>query len=288
MKKKAITILAALIFVAGLGVMLYPTISDLWNSFRSTRRIQDYTAAVSGISEEEYNRLYLAAERFNQRIPERANPYVLPEEDVAEYNSLLNIGGNGIMGYIEVPSIKVALPICHGTAEDVLQTAIGHMEQSSLPVGGASTHCVLSGHRGLPSAKLFTDLDRVAVGDRFMLYILNEVLTYEVDQILTVLPDESQALQIIPGEDYCTLVTCTPYGINTHRLLVRGHRVETIAEPETERPVTTEPSTVSFLSQLPPAAIPLAVGLTAVGLTAGLLAGGRQKKRGKNNKDHTE
>jgi len=262
MKKKGSTIILILIFIAGLAVMAYPTVSDYWNSFHSSRAIMSYTEAVSAISEEEYDRLYAEAEAYNRKILERGNPFAVSDEEKKEYESLLNIGGNGIMGYIEIPEIKVSLPIYHGTSESVLQVAVGHLEWTSLPVGGASTHCVMSGHRGLPSAKLFTDLDRIVEGDRFLLYILDEVLTYEVDQILIVLPEDVSALQISRDMDYCTLVTCTPYGINTHRILVRGHRVET--ESENTVRVTADAIQIEPLLVAPVVAIPLMIGLLAM------------------------
>jgi sortase A len=262
MKKKGSTIILILIFIAGLAVMAYPTVSDYWNSFHSSRAIMSYTEAVSAISEEEYDRLYAEAEAYNRKILERGNPFAVSDEEKKEYESLLNIGGNGIMGYIEIPEIKVSLPIYHGTEESVLQVAVGHLEWTSLPVGGASTHCVMSGHRGLPSAKLFTDLDRIVEGDRFLLYILDEVLTYEVDQILIVLPEDVSALQISRDMDYCTLVTCTPYGINTHRILVRGHRVET--ESENTVRVTADAIQIEPLLVAPVVAIPLMIGLLAM------------------------
>lgn len=161
--------------------------------------------------------------------------YTLSEEEKAEYESMLNVDSNGIMGYVEIPKINCSLPIYHGTTASVLQTAIGHLEWTSLPVGGESTHCVLSGHRGLPSAKLFTNLDKLNEGDIFMLRVMDEVLTYEVDQILIVEPQQVEALRIVEGQDYCTLVTCTPYGINTHRLLVRGHRIENVKKANKAR-----------------------------------------------------
>jgi len=260
MKKKGSTIILILIFITGLAVMAYPTVSDYWNSFHSSRAIMSYTEAVSGMTDEEYDRLYTAAAAYNNRIRNRANPFLVSDEEKADYESLLNVGGNGIMGYIEIPSIKVSLPIYHGTSESVLQVAVGHLEWTSLPVGGTSTHCVLSGHRGLPSAKLFTDLDRLVEGDRFLLYILDEVLTYEVDQILIVLPEDVSALQLADGQDYCTLVTCTPYGINTHRLLVRGHRVET-EEAAREIRVTADAVQIEPLFVAPIVAVPILLAL---------------------------
>ena len=221
------TFLLVLIFVAGLSLMLYPTFSNYWNSLHQTRVIASYSEEVANMNDEEYTEIWQAARDYNNEILSRRNPYVLPDEMRATYEALLNIGGSGIMGYVEIPSIEVTLPIYHGTSDAVLQVASGHLEWTSLPVGGSSTHTVLSGHRGLPSAKLFTDLDELREGDVFMLRVLDEVLTYEVDQILIVLPTDTENLQIVGGKDYCTLTTCTPYGINTHRMLVRGHRIET-------------------------------------------------------------
>lgn len=262
MKKKGSTIILILIFIAGLAILAYPKVSDYWNSLHSSRAIMSYAEAVSGLSEEEYDRLYRLAEDYNRRILERSNPFVPTEEEKAEYGTILNVDNDGIMGYIEIPMINVALPIYHGTSESVLQVAIGHLDWTSLPVGGESSHAVISGHRGLPSAELFTRLDRMARGDRFMIYVLNEVLTYEVDQILIVLPEDVSALQISPGQDYCTLVTCTPYGINTHRILVRGRRVET--ETEHTVRVTSEAIQIEPMLVAPVIALPLLVVLFGV------------------------
>lgn len=181
------------------------------------------------MDEVDYDKIWNDAVEYNKELQTRSNHWFLTEEQQEEYESMLNVSGNGIMGYVEIPSIKVSLPIYHGVDEGILQVAIGHIEGSSLPVGGKGSHCVISGHRGLPSAKLFTDLDQLAEGDIFMLRVLDETLTYEVDQILIVEPDDMSALEFDGEKDYCTLVTCTPYGINSHRLLVRGHR---IANPE--------------------------------------------------------
>ena len=262
MKKKITTILLILIFVAGLAILAYPTVSDYWNSFHSSRAIMSYADALSGLSEEEYQRLKDEAEAYNRRILDRSNPFLPSEQEKEEYPQLLNTSGDGIMGYIEIPMINVTIPVYHGTSEGVLQVAVGHLDWTSLPVGGESTHAALSGHRGLPSAELFTRLDRLAVGDVFMLNVLNEVLTYEVDQILIVLPEDVSALQITPGKDYCTLVTCTPYGINTHRILVRGHRVET--ESARSVRVTSDAIQIEPVLIAPIVAIPLLIALFAM------------------------
>ena len=238
MKKKSgkfTTIILILILIAGLSLLLYPSISDYWNSLTQSRAIANYVEKVANMDAHQYDELWAAAEAYNQSLSEQGTLYHLKEEQKAEYESLLNVSGTGVMGYIEIPDINCVLPIYHGTEESVLQIAVGHLEWTSLPVGGESTHCVISGHRGLPSAKLFTDLDKVEVGDLFMLRVLDEVLTYEVDRILIVEPQETEALQIVEGKDLCTLFTCTPYGINTHRMLVQGHRVDNPEETKAIR-----------------------------------------------------
>ena len=259
MKKKInnlITVFLVLILLAGLSLLLYPTFSDWWNSYHQTKAIASYVADVANLSNEDYEKIWKAATEYNASLSERNSDYTLTEEQKSQYEQLLNVSGDGIMGYIEIPSINCSLPIYHGTQESVLQIAVGHIEWSSLPVGGASSHCVVSGHRGLPSAKLFTNLDELSKGDTFMLRVLDEVLTYEVDQILIVEPQETGALQIEEGKDYCTLVTCTPYGINTHRLLVRGHRIDNIEEAKTIR-VTADAIQIEPLLVAPVVATPI-------------------------------
>ena len=258
MKKKSnpiITVLLALVFLVGLSLVLYPSVSDYWNTLHQTRAITAYTEEVAGLTPEQYDILWAAAEDYNATLRERDNIYLLTDTQKAAYPQLLNVTGLGIMGYLEIPAIDCTLPIYHGSEESVLQIAVGHLEWSSLPVGGESTHCVLSGHRGLPSAKLFTDLDKLQEGDRFMLRVLDEVLTYQVDRIRIVEPRQTAALQITEGEDYCTLVTYTPYGINTHRLLVRGRRVENLPEAKaihvTADAIRMEPLLVAPLVALP-------------------------------------
>ena len=243
MRKHLSTIVLVILLLIGLSLLLYPTVSDYWNSFHQTRAIATYAENVAALDNASYDAIWDAARQYNRNLCSRSNNFLLSEEQKAEYESLLDISGQGVMGYIEIPEIDVSLPIYHGTEDPVLQVAVGHLEWTSLPVGGESTHCVLSGHRGLPSAKLFTDLDKLREGDTFLLRVLDEILTYEVDQILIVEPQDTAALEIAEGEDYCTLVTCTPYGINTHRLLVRGHRVPYTPEQETTaaegKPVTS-------------------------------------------------
>lgn len=211
--------------LTGAGIMLYPSVSGWINYIKQTKVIDSYSQEVEAIDDTSKQQAWDAAAEYNSRLAFIGQSFVLSGEDRKEYNSLLNYGGDGVMGYIDIPKIKVSIAIYHGTDESVLKKGIGHLEGSSLPVGGDSSHCVLSGHRGLPSAKLFTDLNELEIGDRFTLTILGNELIYEIDQVLTVLPDETDPLMITEGEDYCTLVTCTPYGINSHRLLVRGKRV---------------------------------------------------------------
>lgn len=230
MKKHLSTILLVIILFIGLSLLLYPTVSDYWNSFHQSRVISRYAEQVAELDNDIYEELWSAAEKYNKELLKKPNRLVFDEEDYEEYEKLLNVSGNGIMGYIEISKIDCFLPIYHGTSEEVLQIAIGHIEGTSLPVGGESTHSVLSGHRGLPSAKLFSNLDKMSEGGTFVLRILDETLTYEVDQIRIVEPDETGELDIVEGEDLCTLVTCTPYGVNSHRLLVRGHRIENLRD----------------------------------------------------------
>lgn len=226
MKKHSGTILLVLIFFVGLAVMLYPTISDYINQRNQTRVVNSYAQQVDGLSDADYTAYFDTADVFNQKIA--ADPDALYHADrFSTYSTTLDVTGTGIMGYITIPRIGVELPIYHGTSDAVLQVAAGHLEGTSLPVGGESTHAVISAHRGLPSAKLFTNLDQLEVGDTFTITVLDRVLTYEVDQISIVLPTETDNLKVVDGKDYVTLMTCTPYGINSHRLLVRGRRIET-------------------------------------------------------------
>ena len=231
--KKVLPVLAVvLIFVLGLGIMLYPTIANYVNARSQTVAIDHYEEAARA-NAAYYEGLLEQAQAFNREIFENGGLVNLTDEQKAAYETLLNLNGDGVMGYIEIPRLELKLSIGHGTEEDVLQRMVGHIEGSSLPVGGESTHAVLSAHRGLPTAKLFSDLDLMQVGDRFTIHTLNQTLTYQVDQITVILPEEIEALAIEPGGDYVTLMTCTPYAVNTHRLLVRGVRVEE-AEPMPE------------------------------------------------------
>ena len=228
MRKHLSTIILVFILILGVAILLYPTLSDYYNSFHQSRAIASYIEQIEKVDPVDYTREWERAIAYNEALKEKPNRFILSEEEYEEYETLLNLTGTGIMGYIEVPRIDCTLPIYHGTDEAVLQIAIGHIEGTSLPTGGVGNHTVLSGHRGLPSARLFTDLDKMELGDLFVIRVLDEIMTYEVDQILIVLPQELDALAFDPEEDYCTLVTCTPYGINSHRLLVRGHRTENV------------------------------------------------------------
>ena len=232
-KDKLTSLLLILILMAGLSLLLYPKFADFWNSMHQSKAIATYSDAVASLDDGKNQALLAEAEAFNEALKHRSNSFALSEEELAQYYKTLDVTGTGIMGYVEIPSIKVSLPIYHGTSEGVLQIAAGHLEWTNLPIGGAGTHCVLSGHRGLPSAKLFTDLDRLTEGDTFLLRVLDQIYTYEVDQILIVVPSDVSNLVPEADKDYCTLTTCTPYGINSHRMLVRGHRVENAAEAKT-------------------------------------------------------
>ncbi len=271
-KKNTSTIILICVFILGLGIMLYPTISDYWNSFRSSRVISNYAEFVAKMDDADYERILNNAIEYNKNLSGNQT-FSLTDRQLGIYEEQLNVDGGGVMGYIEIPSIDVTLPICHGTSDRVLQNSVGHINWTSLPVGGESSHCVLSGHRGLPSAKLFTNLDKLSVNDTFIIRILDETLTYEVDQILIVLPDDIENLKIVPGMDYVTLLTCTPYGINTHRLLVRGHRIENEANAANIR-VTADATQIEPMIIAPIVAIPILLWL----LIHVILKDKRQKK----------
>ena len=222
MKKHLPTIIVVVIFLCGLSLFLYPTVSDLYNQYLNNKLIGDYKDAFEGTSEEELDKAMDDAVAFNEN---RANSEKLEELGLT-YESVLNAAGTGVMGYIEIPKISVSLVIYHSIEEDVLQKGIGHVPETHLPIGGKSSHCVLAGHTGLPSAKLLTNIDHLKEGDRFYIHVLNEVLEYKIDDVSVVEPDEVSRLNVVSGKDYVTLVTCTPYGVNSHRLLVRGVRVD--------------------------------------------------------------
>lgn len=230
LKKNMLNIFLAVVILAGLCLLLYPTFSDWWNSLHQSRAIASYVETVEGMSQEEMDALLDEARAYNERLWDKGNRWIPSPQEQEEYRSILDVTGTGIMGYINIPVIDVSLPIYHGTDEAVLQVASGHIEGTSLPVGGADTHAAISGHRGLPSAKLFTDLDKLSEGDVFTVTVLGQVLTYQIVQIRIVLPEDTSEMELFRGEDYCTLQTCTPYGVNTHRLLLRGKRIGDVEE----------------------------------------------------------
>jgi sortase A len=283
MKNKLTTILLILALFAGLSLLLYPTVSDYWNSLHASQAVADYAENVRNLEAEKYEQVLQDAKSYNQMLPYKQTTFALSEEEKEAYDALLDISGTGVMGYIEIPTVNISLPVYHGTEDAVLQIAVGHLEWSSLPVGGESTHCVLSGHRGLPSAKLFTNLDKLVAGDKFIMRVLDEVLTYEVDQILIVEPTDVSTLMIEAGKDLCTLVTCTPYGINSHRLLVRGHRIENQDEAQAIR-VTSDAIQIEPLIVAPAVALPMLLVL----LVILLVSGGKTKSAGGKKNAKTE
>ena len=275
MKKKRNVISTAILVVlllVGLSVMLYPTVSDWWNSRVQTRAIATYNQSVEQMDTGDKERLLMEAHSYNATLSHLTAPFT-NWEDAGNYDKILDISGTGIMGYISIPKIQVELPISHGTSAEVLNVAVGHLQGSSFPVGGENTHAVISAHRGLPSAKLFSDLDQLVEGDTFTVPILDEVLTYEVEKIFIVKPDELDKLAIIPGGDYVTLMTCTPYGVNSHRLLVRAHRVDTVYPHNVK--VAADAVQLDSMSVVPFIAAPLFVGL----LVFWIVSSKRQKTR---------
>ncbi len=263
-KRSPVTFLLVLTLLLGIAIVVYPTFSNWWNERVSTKVVASYDEAVSSLSETDYSAYFEAAYQYNEAVASLGSAMALSNPDMLSgYDSCLNVSGTGVMGYITIDKINVQLPIYHGTSASVLQIAAGHLEGSSLPVGGESTHCVISAHRGLPSATLFTHLDQMELGDTFTITILNEVLTYEVDKISIIYPYELQDLYIEDGQDYVTLMTCTPYGINTQRLLARGHRIETEAAKTTIR-VTAEAYKIDSLIVSICVAVPLIILLFIV------------------------
>lgn len=277
-KKKgyASTIILVSIFLVGLCILLYPTISDFWNEKRQSQAIINYDDLIVDLTPEDYSEYFSKANEYNRKLSLISSPFIGHKSLENEYYDTLDVNGDGMMGYITIEKIKIQLPIYHGTSDKVLNSAVGHVEGSSLPVGGTGTHSVLSAHRGLPSAKLFTNLDKLEIGDIFTIRILDKTITYQVDQILIVLPDEVKDLYAVPGEDYCTLVTCTPYGINTHRMLVRGNRIENIEE-EKKVNVITEAYRIDPLIVTPAVAAPM----LAILLIYLLVKSAKEKKKGK-------
>ena len=283
MKKNRSTIILILIFLVGLSVMLYPTVSDYVNQKNQSRAVASYSEEVENLSDVDYQAYFDAADDYNRRLAETPDAFYRPEE-VSGYTDTLDVSGTGIMGYITIPKIGVELPVYHGTSDGVLQVAAGHLEGSSLPVGGAGTHAVISAHRGLPSAKLFTNLDELEAGDTFTITVLDRVLTYEVDQISIVLPTETDLLQPVEGKDYVTLMTCTPYGINTHRLLVRGKRIEN-AENQKHIRVTADALRIEPIIVAPALAVPMLLVLLVVMLAVPHL---RKRKNQREENHHEE
>lgn len=255
MKKNLSGIILVFVFFIGLSVLLYPTISDYWNERTQSKAIIDYELVLNNMTEEDYTELFAEADEYNDKLRKISFPF-MNYDQIEGYDDLLSVNSTGIMGYISIEKIGVELPIYHGTSEAVLNIAAGHLEGTSLPIGGESTHAVISAHRGLPSAKLFTNLDKLDLGDTFIITILDRVLTYEVDQVLIVEPDEVEELCVEEGEDHCTLLTCTPYGINTHRLLVRGTRIETV-EPKPIIYVSNEAYLIDPIIVMPAVAAPI-------------------------------
>ena len=283
MKKNRSNIILILIFLVGLSVMLYPTVSDYINQKNQSRAVASYSEEVENLSDVDYQAYFDAADDYNRRLAETPDAFYRPEE-VSGYTDTLDVSGTGIMGYITIPKIGVELPVYHGTSDGVLQVAAGHLEGSSLPVGGAGTHAVISAHRGLPSAKLFTNLDELEVGDTFTITVLDRVLTYEVDQISIVLPTETDLLQPVEGKDYDTLMTCTPYGINTHRLLVRGKRIEN-AENQKHIRVTADALRIEPIIVAPALAVPMLLVMLVVMLAVPHL---RERKNQREENHHEE
>ena len=283
MKKNRSTIILILIFLVGLSVMLYPTVSDYVNQKNQSRAVASYSEEVENLSDVDYQAYFDAADDYNRRLAETPDAFYRPEE-VSGYTDTLDVSGTGIMGYITIPKIGVELPVYHGTSDGVLQVAAGHLEGSSLPVGGAGTHAVISAHRGLPSAKLFTNLDELEVGDTFTITVLDRVLTYEVDQISIVLPTETDLLQPVEGKDYVTLMTCTPYGINTHRLLVRGKRIEN-AENQKHIRVTADALRIEPIIVAPALAVPMLLVMLVIMLAVPHL---RKRKNQREENHHEE
>ena len=274
-KRLVVTVILYLFLVTGTAFLLYPFLAEWWNGLRSERVLEEYEEAVGEGTEEEYAELLARADEYNRALAKKSDRFELTEEELREYESQLDMTGKGIMATVEIPVLDIALPVYHGTSEEVLRNAVGHIEGSSLPVGGNGTHALISGHRGLPSARLFTDIDKLKEGDIFRITVPGRTLTYQVDRIVTVLPEEADSLVIDPERDLVTLITCTPYGINSHRLLVRGTRIE---EPEEEIPAVRRTGRISAALMIPLAAAPVLL-LILVGVF--LFRGFRKKKEEK-------
>jgi len=276
MKGKLFNIVLVLVFVAGLSLLLYPTVSNAYNNYLQSKTIASYSERVNQLEKDTYEKEWKKAEEYNRSLLERENPFVLTQELEQMYWQTLDLSGRGIMAYIEIPSVDVTLPIAHGTSDETLQSYVGHLEWSSLPVGGKNTHCIISGHRGLPSSELFTNIDHLELGDKFYLHILGQTLEYQVCNIAVVEPQDQTLLTVEEGKDLVTLVTCTPYGINSHRLLVRGIRTgegstENVGEVYVKNEVT-QIDTLTLVSVL--------VVICAVVVFVFLLLTGKRRKGG--------
>ncbi len=278
MKKLLPNLMLAAVFIAGLTLLLYPTVSNYINTIHQSHVVSSYEEEVAKHQATDYTPILEAAKEYNATLAANPNRFLMTDEDSAIYNAQLNPLSNGIMGYVEIDKINVKLPIYHGTDESVLQVGAGHMAGTSLPTGGPGTHCAISGHSGLPSALLFTKLDQLTIGDHFTLHVLNETLTYQVDQILVVDPFDLTALEIVPDQNYCTLVTCTPYGINSHRLMVRGVRTQDDASAESGETYQLEIVPIDTF-ELAPALMVILLLLIVMLLLIGLERKTRRRKR---------
>ena len=279
MKNKLFYIILVAVFVAGLSLLLYPTISNAYNAWLQSRAIAEYAQQSNQMDQQIYQQELEKAQAHNNALLDRTDPYALPEQLQAQYESILSVTDQGIMAYIQIPSIDVTLPIAHGTSEETLRDKIGHLEWSSLPVGGENTHCVISGHRGLPSAELFTNIDHLELGDKFYIHVLGQTLEYQVCNIAVVEPQDQRLLRIEEGCDLVTLVTCTPYGINSHRLLIKGIRTNAQGNaPQTDIYVKNEITAIDVV-------VLVSVTLVAVALVAFVvvLLGSKKKKGGRQN-----
>ena len=277
-KSRFLNVIVIIVFLVGVGIFVYPTFSDMWNKYRNEQLVSSYQLAAEELTDEKKEELRKEAEEYNSQHSVNTIVDAFNEDDeyvlTHPYDTMLDVNGEGLMGSIEIPKLKINLAIYHGLGSDVLEKGVGHVEGTSLPIGGESTHAVLAGHRGLPSAKLFTDLDQIEIGDVFLIKVLDETLAYKVDQIKTVLPEETNELAIIEGEDHVTLVTCTPYGVNTHRLLIRGIRTEYVEQAE-------EKTAIQKLAHVEPAKI-MAVGAIVLAVVIIVIIFVFRKKKGKN------
>lgn len=278
-KGKMSTILLVVILLVGLSVMLYPIISDWWNSHTQSRAIAVYQEKAANLSEVDYKAILTRARKYNQELRKLHDPFV-DYDEVPDYDNILDIAGTGVMGYVSIPQIRVELPIYHGTSEGVLSAAVGHLQGSTFPIGGIGNHSVISAHRGLPSAKLFSDLDQLMVGDTFTITVLKDVYTYEVEEINIVEPNQMDKLICVPGKDLVTLMTCTPYGVNSHRLLIRAHRTDNALDTQGSK-VLADAVQIDSMSVVPFVAVPLLILLIIYWIFGGRIKKKRNRIRGK-------